>query len=224
MKLAYRSLAAAPIVALVLPAFCQPACAQFAAFTRLFRPHHQVALAQLPEVADALKLTDEQKNKAVELNDAYNQERGALFQEAQGDFDSIREDMAKLTKETADKFNESLDDAQKKRLQEVYVQANGGTALFDDAVAAALKITDEQKGKLDDVRNEIRDEMFSGGLFQDMQNLSEEESAKKIDEVLAEQDEKYMAVLTEEQKAELGKLKGEELKLDLNNLPSPFGR
>ena len=53
--------------------------------------------------------------------------------------------------------------------------------------------------------------------------MSEEELEKEISDRLAKQDEEYGAVLTEEQKPEFEKLKGEELKIDLNNLPNPFG-
>lgn len=193
--------------------------AQRAGFIRLFRPYHQVALAQIEEVAKDLKLTDEQKDKALELSDTLNEERRELFQKAAGDFDSIREDMAKLNKKIAEGFNEALEEPQQKRLQEVFVQANGPTALFDEQVAAALKITKEQQADLQKVRTEGR------GAFRDIdwQSLSEKESDAKVDELIAGQDEKYSAVMTDEQRAEFEKLQGEKLKIDLHKLPNPFG-
>jgi hypothetical protein len=101
-------------VALCLTALANTASAQNAGFVRLIRPYHQVALAQLPEVEKELSLTDEQKQLAQDLNDDLNQERMALWQEAAGDFDSIREDMALLNNDIADEFAAKLDDAQKK--------------------------------------------------------------------------------------------------------------
>jgi hypothetical protein len=206
--LALASLASAPA-----------AHAQLAGFARLFRPYHQVALAQLPEVEKELKLTDAQKTKAADLNDELNQERFAIFQDAAGDREYMREEMAKLNDDIAKQFADGLDDAQKKRITEIFVQANGPTALFEGSVAEVVKLTDEQKKKL----NEIRDAQF--GSFQGVawQSLSEEELNMEVDDRLAKQDEEYSAGLTAEQKPEFEKLKGAELKLDLKNLPNPFG-
>jgi hypothetical protein len=207
------------VLALAGLAAAPAAHAQRAGFARLFRPYHQVALAQLPEVEKELKLTEAQKTKATELNDELNQERFAIFQDAAGDREFMREEMAKLNDEIAKEFTDGLDDAQKKRIAEIFVQANGPTALFEAAVATAVKLTDEQKKKLD----EIRDAQF--GTFQgvDWQGMSEEELDKEVTDRLTKQDEEYSAVLTEEQKPEFEKLKGAELKVDLNNLPNPFG-
>jgi Spy/CpxP family protein refolding chaperone len=207
------------VLALASLAAVPAAHAQRAGFARLFRPYHQVALAQLPEVEKELKLTDAQKTKASELEDDLRQERSAIFQDAAGDFEYMREEMTKLNNEIAKEFAAELDEAQNKRLAEVYVQANGLTALFEESVAAAVKLTDEQKKKLEDVRN------GQMGSFQgvDWQSLSEEELDKEVTDRLAKQDEEYGAVLTEEQKPEFEKLKGAELKVDLNNLPNPFG-
>jgi Spy/CpxP family protein refolding chaperone len=214
-----RSVLALTALALAGLASAPSAHAQGGAFIRLFRPYHQVVLVQLSEVEKELKLTDEQKTKAADLNDELNQERMAIWQDAQGDREMIREETNKLNNEIAKEFVDGLDDAQNKRLTEVYVQANGPTALFDDGVAAAIKLTDEQKTKLGELRN------ATFGSFQgvDWQSLSEEESDKKVDEMIAEQDKDYAAVLTEEQKPEFEKMKGAELKLDLKNLPNPFG-
>jgi hypothetical protein len=209
------------LAALVLAglAAAPAAHAQRAGFVRLFRPYHQVVLAQLPEVEKDLKLTDEQKTKAADLSDELNQERMAIWQDAQGDFETIREETNKLNNEIAKEFADGLDDAQKKRLAELYVQANGPTALFDDAVAAALKLTDEQKAKL----GEVRQAQFGSFQGVDWQSLSEEDADKKVDEMIAEQDKEYGAVLTDEQKPEFEKMKGAELKIDFKNLPNPFG-
>jgi hypothetical protein len=207
-------------VALCLTALANTASAQNAGFVRLIRPYHQVALAQLPEVEKELSLTDEQKQLAQDLNDDLNQERMALWQEAAGDFDSIREDMALLNNDIADEFAAKLDDAQKKRLAEIFAQANGPTALFDERVAEALKITEEQTGKLNELRSASR------GSWQgiDWQNISEEEANAEVDKLIADQNEKYAAVMTDEQKAEFEKMQGEKLELDFANLPNPFGR
>lgn len=218
-----RSACTALAVALLFAGRAPVAQAQFAPeLIRLFRPFHQVAIAQLPEVEKELKLTDAQKAKARELNDSYNEDRLSLFQDAQGDFDSIADDMAKLNAETAKKFNETMDEGQQKRLAEIFVQANGAASTQDADVAAALKLTDEQKKKLQDLRAEFRQSMFSGGT--DWQGMSSEERIKEIDKMVDEQDKGYIGVLTDEQKASFEKMQGKKLEMDLYKLPNPFAQ
>ncbi len=221
MKLMYRPLWILPAVAVIVAALAPSTHAQRAGFIRLFRPYHQVALAQLTEVEKDLKLTDEQKDKMLDLYDTLNEERGALWQEAAGDFESIRDDMAELNNDIAAQFNEALDETQQARLQQIYAQANGPTALFDEKIAETLKITAEQATKLADVRTKIFDEFRNAGV--DWQSLSDEEATKKIDEMIASQNDLYAAVMTDEQRAEFEKLQGEKLEIDLGNLPNPFG-
>jgi len=212
-------LAAVALIALTAAASGTVANAQVAGFIRLFRPYHQVVLAQLDEVAKDLKLTDDQKKKVVELDDKLNEERRALWEDAAGDFDSIREPMNKLNAEIAADFVKELDDAQKTRLAQLFVQANGPAALFDPTVAAELKITDEQSEKLTDLRNANR------MAFQDVdwQNITPEEAAKEIDTMIDTQNKEYSAVLTDEQRTAFEKMQGEKLKIDLAKLPNPFG-
>jgi hypothetical protein len=216
-----RPLMALCAVVLTMSAFAPRANSQGfpSFFIRLFRPYHQVALAQLPEVEKDVKLTDDQKTKTLDLFDKLNEERGALFQDAAGDFDSIREEMAKLNSDIAKEFNEALDEGQRKRIAEIYIQANGGAALTDSDIATALKLTEEQQEKLADLRASSR-EAFQGV---DWQSLGEEEAEKKVDEVIAEQNKGYVAVLTPEQAAEFEKMQGAKLEIDLKNLPNPFG-
>jgi Spy/CpxP family protein refolding chaperone len=191
----------------------------FGAFTRILRPYHHTTLAGLTEVEAALKLTDEQKTKRDELYDKLMEERGTLFQGFQDDPEGTRVAMNKLHDDVAKELNDALDETQRKRLAEIFVQTNGGTALFDGIVAGELKLTDEQKTKLNDLRND------SFGSFQDYdwQNMDEEEADKAVTEVLAKQDTDYLGTLTDEQKAAFEKLKGEKLEVDLKKLPSPFG-
>jgi hypothetical protein len=222
MKLATRlALGSLAIVGLSIAGLAAPARAQSAAFVRLFRPYHQVALAQLAEVETDLKLTDEQKTKALDLYDELNEERRAIWQESAGDFEGMIEETGKLAAEIAEEFAKSLDETQQKRLQGLYVQTNGPTALFDPKIAEALKLTDEQKAKLTEARIEVIEGFRDGGV--DWQSLSEEEAAAEVDKMIADQDAKYSAVLTDEQRTELETLKGEKLEIDLNKLPNPFG-
>jgi Spy/CpxP family protein refolding chaperone len=103
-----------------------------------------------------------------------------------------------------------LDDKQKARLKELSLQSRGATALEDDEVIAALKITDEQKKKLADIREEgnklIEEAMQAlrgGGGGGDAG-----EARRKLGAMRKELTDKALAVLTPEQAKQLEKLKG----------------
>jgi Spy/CpxP family protein refolding chaperone len=179
----------------------------------------RVTLAQLDEVRAELKLSDEHQQQIEDLNDELAEGLRTAFQDAGGDWDKMREAMNKRQKEVNDKLDKLLDPAQRKRIQEVYIQVNGAGALQDEAVAKALQLTGEQEEKLEEVREASRDEFMNAGL----RDLDDEERAKKIDELTKSRDDKAMAVLTEEQRADFNEMKGEELKVDLSKLPA-FGR
>lgn len=56
------------------------------------------------DVAEALKLTDDQVNKIKELTDSFRKDARAAFQSAAGDRDAAREAMTKLRKESSEKI------------------------------------------------------------------------------------------------------------------------
>lgn len=88
----------------LLVAICDSASAQRRGGARLFGAIPAVSLAQLEEVQQELKLTDEQKQKVAQLNQELNEARREAFQNAAGDFDKIREDVSKLYRESTAKF------------------------------------------------------------------------------------------------------------------------
>jgi Spy/CpxP family protein refolding chaperone len=179
----------------------------------------QASLARVDEVRAELKLTDEQNEKIDDLNDELDEGNRTVYQEAEGDWDKVREGVAKIASEINGKLGEVLNDEQQIRLQEVYVQVNGTGALQDEAVAHGLKLTEEQQEQLQEARDASRQAFMDAGL----RDLDEDARAKKIEELIKERDEKALAVLTDEQRATLDKMKGVELKIDPENLPA-FGR
>jgi Spy/CpxP family protein refolding chaperone len=179
----------------------------------------KVTLAQLEEVRDELKLTDEHQQQIEDLNDELAEGMRTAFQDAGGDWDKMREAMNKTQQEVNEKLDKLLEPAQRTRMQEIFIQVNGAAALQDEAVAKALQLSDEQKEKLEEVRDASRDEFMNAGL----RDLDDEERAKKIEELTKSRDEKAVAVLTEEQRADFDEMKGDELKVDLSKLPA-FGR
>jgi Spy/CpxP family protein refolding chaperone len=175
----------------------------------MFGPPTAGRLLGLKEVQDALKLTDDQKGRIEEINDKMREEMREAFQ---GGFD--REKMMKITTDTSEKINEVLDDGQEKRLMGIMIQVNGAAAIADPAVAKELNITDDQKSKMQEIRTGVREEFEK---LRD-QDLSREERGKKFEEIQADLNKKVLAELTSDQQAQLEKLKGEKVEIDMAQL------
>jgi hypothetical protein len=214
-------MALAALVVTALAATAAPVAAQRAGGGSRIFLLPPVTLAQLAEVQEELKLNDDQKTKAEELQQELVDERGAIFQDAAGDWDYIREEMATLNADISKQLDEVLDEAQRKRLREIYVQVNGPTTLQDPTIVEALELTDEQKATLETAVNDNRQKLFDS--FQDFQSMSEEERTTATEELITARDEAYLAVLTDDQKEALEAMKGEALEVDLANLPG-FGQ
>lgn len=181
----------------------------------------RVSLGTLEPVRDAVKLNDEQQKLADELHDQLMEDRRDVFQNGGGDFEAMRMELEELDAEATKTFTEKLDEAQNTRLTEIFVQANGPNALADEAVIEALKITEDQKGELDGIREENRQSFFD--MFQDFQDMSDDERREAMTKLQQEADDRLLAGLTEEQKGAFEKLSGEEVDFDLSQLRSGFG-
>jgi Spy/CpxP family protein refolding chaperone len=172
------------------------------------RPLTSIRLARADEVAAALSLTDEQKDKVAKINDQLRDDVQKGFESGNG-FEKMRE----LYQAAAAELAEVLDDNQEKRLMGILIQVNGAGATVDPAVAKELNITDEQKQKLEDTRREIGESMRES--FRELRDLPEEERTKKAEELRAEANKKLLAVLDADQQAKLESLKGEPVKIDM---------
>jgi Spy/CpxP family protein refolding chaperone len=173
------------------------------------RPVTSIRLARADEVAAALSLTDDQKEKVAKINDQLRDDIQKGFESGNG-FEKMRE----LYQAAAAELAEVLDDNQEKRLMGILIQVNGAGATADPAVAKELGITDEQKKKLDETRREIGESMRES--FRELRDLSGEERDKKFDELRAEANKKLLAVLNPDQQAKLESLKGEPVKIDMS--------
>jgi hypothetical protein len=184
------------------------------------RTTHQITLAALPEVAADLKITDEQKTKIATLSEEFDEERRSQFGRGGGGGGGGGEEgraaRAKMNADFAAKLNEALDEAQQKRIQEIYVQVNGTGLLTDDVIAAALAITDEQKEGLQTALEDQRD--ATQDAFEGWQDLSPEERTAKMAELNKARDEALLAVLTDEQKTKFDGMKGEKLEIDMTQI------
>jgi Spy/CpxP family protein refolding chaperone len=181
-------------------------------------PLSAARLATADEVQAALKLSDEQKDKIAAINDELRDDVREAFQSGGG-----LEQMQELNEKASAKLAEVLDEGQQKRLMGVLVQLNGPGALMEPAVVSELKLTEEQKARLAEIRQtgmqSFRD------AFQQMreQNLSRDEIRAKFDELRADTDKKLLAELTPEQRAQLESLKGEPIEIDIAQFRGPGG-
>jgi Spy/CpxP family protein refolding chaperone len=178
-----------------------------------------VRLASLEPVQQVLKLTNEQQQRVAEINDQLQADRRELFERGSGDFRQLRSDMEKLYKEATAELREVLDEQQQQqRLAGISIQVNDGAALVDPLVAAVLQLTDEQKSKVfetgESIRQEMRDEFRK---WRDA-NLSRDEFRSKFAEQRSEASSKLTAVLTSEQQEQFEALRGEPVEIELTEL------
>ena len=154
-------------------------------------------------------------------------------------FTEFQEKSAAAAKKVQEKFqpklNEILTAEQSERLKQIRLQNSGAQVYQDVDVVAALKLSKEQQEKLAAISKEFdakRAELFQGLGFgggaaggerpnrEEMQKRMEE-NQKKMTEMNAARDKQLAEVLTEDQKAELEKLKGKTF--DVAQLRPRFG-
>jgi hypothetical protein len=154
------------------------------------------------DVQKELKLTDEQKKKVASVNDKIRAELQNEFQKMAGldgrERDRKKMELAKrITKKSTTSMEEILSPAQMKRLREIALQHAGVQGLKNPEVEDALKLTEDQKEKIQKVmQGAIADLRF---LFEHTEGAYEE-SQKKAVEVRNQCYAKAMTVLTDEQK------------------------
>lgn len=176
-----------------------------------------LALLRLETVAKDLNLTEAQTDSLKKIGDDAHKQMSELRDSLK---DTPREErqtkLADAEKEIAKKVAAVLDDKQRARLQEIRLQVRGPAALRETEVADALKLTDEQKKKLNDLAEErrtaIREAIKEAGGDRTA-------SRDKITPIAKDVAAKMQAVLTPEQSEQFEKMKGK--KLDLG--AAPFG-
>jgi Spy/CpxP family protein refolding chaperone len=162
------------------------------------------------KVQKELKLSDDQVDK---LKDAL----GKVRDNHKDDFDKIREmsmqERTKMFKAINDESQKAiagvLDGKQLKRFKQIEWQVAGADALRDAHLQKELKLSDEQKKKLDTIFNDSAKKMqslFEGG------NL--EGAREKMQTIRKETGEKANGVLSEDQKKSFKELKGKPFEFE----------
>jgi Spy/CpxP family protein refolding chaperone len=163
-------------------------------------------MLRMPEVQAELKLTDEQKTKVTDLVDRLMDERQGQFQELR-DLSQEERDKRFAEWQASDekKLGEILNADQLKRYKQLRYQRQGLSAVLQKPVSDQLKITAEQRTKIQAIVDTQREAMRSA-----FQNAGGDREAMrtKFEEMRKQTDEKIAAVLTDEQKKQWREMVG----------------
>ena len=195
--------------------------------------HKLDALIQKP-VQHELRLTDEQRKKLRtleakqqrELRRLMPQNPMAAFNDPASAMKALRDapdKMKQLGKEIDEAIDRMLTAEQNQRLREISLQLRGGHALNDSDIAEALKLTKDQKSKLQEIQQKAMKEMqdagiqamgdaVKGGLNPAAFQANSQRVAKKMRQVWDDLGDRQMGILTSEQKDQWQKLTGKPFK------------
>lgn len=172
-----------------------------------------------PDVQAEIKLTDEQKGKLDDQRQAMRDAMRQRFQNGGGASSGTdREAMMKEFQEAAKKAEKEalavLDDKQKARLKELWIQREGNNVVTNEDIQKELGFSEEQKGKVKSLQDASRQAMSE--IFQKMQNGELDRSEMQP---LMEKNQKAMSdelgkVMTADQAAKLKAMRGAEFKFD----------
>jgi len=182
-------------------------------------------LLQSEKVQKELELVDDQREQLKKIGEEARTEMRALFsgmrdlgsEERRAKFQELRPKLEERQKAIREKVNEILLPQQRDRLKEISIQLRGASALADSEVAEALAITEEQKTKLAELREEVQTEMRDA--WRSAREGADRDAARaKMAEIEKRVTEKVEAVLTSEQREKLEKLKGKKADIDRSEL------
>jgi hypothetical protein len=188
-------------------------------------------LLMSPQVQKELKMTDDQTAKIGEIQRESFQAGGGAGGGARANFQNMTdeerqkffEDMRKRTEETAKKMTAVLTDDQNTRLKQIQLWVAGAAGLANNAEAAKqLGITDDQKDALKTITDESakkgRELFQNSGLGPDSTDEDRAKFGEKTAALRKETETECMAVLTDEQKAQFAKMRGERFELDMSQM------
>jgi hypothetical protein len=204
-------------VALVV-CMASPALAQFPRGLRFPASLQNVFMLRSDAVRKELGVNDEQQALLADLATKLQQDAFEIISGLQDlTPKEQKEMMAEVIKMVADKgkevqakVDEILNDSQTERLKQLSLQSRGAQALEDDEVVAALAISDEQKQKLANIREEGNQAMQEA--FQKLRGGGGDQGdiRKKMTELRNKLSEKALAVLTPDQLKQFEKMKGKK--------------
>lgn len=173
------------------------------------------------QVQKELKLTDEETAKVKEVVEKLRGEMREQYQalESIEDRNQRRVKLTQVSDELDEKLRVQLRDVVPRekmmRLYQIRMQVRPVVdSLTSRFLAEPLKLTDEQKAKLDEIKKDMQAKQSE--LFAKMREVSEtgrSELFEKMRDLNTETDQKALGVLTEEQKKAFEEMKGEKFEL-----------
>ncbi|MFP6753309.1 MAG: hypothetical protein VB855_16630 [Pirellulaceae bacterium] len=181
------------------------------------------ALVDIKEVRTEIEMLESQyeelKAALTKIRDDARAQQGERpnFRELDEDaraklIQEFRDRAEKQRKSVDAKVKEILLPHQSERLDEIALQVEGIRALLRDAIAKELKITAEQKEKMQKVQTDSREKMQA--QIREIFQSGDREKIREVFTQMQQQSEKdILAVLTESQKTQFTAMKGKEFKL-----------
>lgn len=159
-------------------------------------------------IQEELNLTEAQINKLGDLDEKQRNLGSELYDTMS--YEDRDRAMEEIYASTGRQVASILDPNQFTRLQQLYLQAQGMSALTDDDVVQKLKISRGQKGQMRTIQDDYdqdRRELFRNGFTAD--------TMKKMEELRKETDEKMKGVLNQKQQDQWEAMLGEPYKGEL---------
>ncbi|MCB0826371.1 MAG: hypothetical protein KDC26_09295 [Armatimonadetes bacterium] len=182
------------------------------------------SVAQLVGRADVqkdIKLTDEQKTKIEKINADAQAQRQAMFEEMRnggggGDRQAMMSQFQKMQEDIDKKVEAVLTAEQKTRITQIKVQLQGARALMDNKIQNELKLSVDQKKKIEDLRAKQQQAMQEVMRRVQDQEIQREDVGPLMEKNNKIMDEELMKVLNDDQKKVFADMKGPEFKADPN--------
>ncbi len=191
-------------------------------------PMEAFMLLRVEKVQKELNITEDQYSKLDEAGRDFMEQMRESFGSLRDLSDEERrtkmDEMAKESQEKLDKtLAEILQPKQLERFEQIQLQVQGPMAVTTPKVGKAVNIADDQKEKIQTIRDEMRNAVRD--LMGNMRDLSPEQRREKMNEMRdkfqqlnKETGDKILAVLNQEQRDKFQKMQGEKFDLDLSTL------
>lgn len=166
------------------------------------------ALLRLESVQEELGLEDVQIDDIRTLQREMRGERGDRANFRDMTPEERRAAAADRQKQQNEKLAEILDSDQMNRLNEIYLQVAGGSALMDPMIAEKLDITADQQQAIQDA---VRDEMAK--MREAFQSGDRDAMRQRMEEIRSNIEKAAVATLTDAQRDQLDEMKGEPFEL-----------
>lgn len=166
-------------------------------------------LLMIPDVQKELGITEQQMQQIQQLMMQQREQMQVLMQQMR---DATPEQRQQLMQQAMQKWDEGigkiLQPAQKTRLRELQLQAEGASALMRPDVAKELNLSEEQKKKISDIAQQYRQKQVQ--LFQQGRGPDVDRQAlfQQMQQLRQQMDKELLAVLTTQQMDQWKKMQG----------------